>query len=462
MTPRPLGLPDAARTHFNARAEELVLQLVPVYRAPDGPARKAGLALRIPAHTIEVDDGSIIHTLGLVNGLGTEQARGFDAGGEFIGLQGEAMELASRYLLKLWERPECNKTLSETFLRRALFSWLESRFKKVPETLTFLEYLDAEVEKTVRARTIVIPIEFLDLDSGFQLGEVSFDYFREDAFDTIDRSRPLHWPPVTPEMTAFAEDLRKKYQGKAYCSIRLEGEPERCLELAREEIDRALAILRCYSPAAFVPQVPSYFGRAGNAHLPELDCFVFEAATEQPGAAELFTQHISRVDEHRPPHWRIWGDDMARFERAGLFSAGRLLVTPLRSDLQERLLVCFELFARGLCSVRFETRLVFALVALESLLLRNETEPIERNLAMRAAFLTERDLEKRRGVITTMKEAYAARSRFLHHGKATSEDEDFAGHFQHIVWSVLRSVLDRPERTKDELLQAIDDKMLSA
>ena len=61
-----------------------------------------------------------------------------------------------------------------------------------------------------------------------------------------------------------------------------------------------------------------------------------------------------------------------------------------------------------------------------------------------------------------MKEAYAARSRFLHHGKATSEDEDFAGHFQHIVWSVLRSVLDRPERTKDELLQAIDDKMLSA
>ena len=223
-------------------------------------------------HTFGPDDGSSIPKIGLVNGLGIERAHGFNAEAHFIGLEGDAMELATRFLLKLWERPECNDVLSERFLRNALFSWLEKRFKReCLDGMTFLESLDAKVGTSVRTRRIVMPIEYLDLDCGFQLGGVSFDFFREDPFDIIDRARPLHWPPATPESNAFAKKLREDYQGKAYCSIRLVGEPERCFERAREEIDRALAILRCFSPAAFVPQAPSYFGRTGAAHLPALD-----------------------------------------------------------------------------------------------------------------------------------------------------------------------------------------------
>lgn len=463
MTLRGLGFPEPARAHFNARAEELVLQLGPIEQPPEAPRRKAGLALQIPVHAFGADDGSTIAAVGLVNGFGMETARGFDAQGDLVGLQGEAMVIALRLLQKLSARPECNAILSETFLRKALFSWLEGRFKReIPGDVTFLGFLETQAAKSVRNRRVVMAIEYLDLDCGFDLGRVSFDFFREDAFDSIDRTRLAHWVPATPEMAILADELRRKYQGKAYCSIRLEGEPERCLERAREEIDKALAILRCFSPAVFVPQAPSYFGRSGNAHVPELDCFLFETVPEGAGQREVFAEQISRADESRLPHWRIARGDLDRFEKAGLFKAAELLVNPSRSELQERLLVCFELFARGIACARFEERLVFALVSLESLLVRDGSEPIEHNLAIRTAFLTERDREKRRAVMATMKEAYAARSRFLHHGKASSDEAGFADHFQHIVWTVLRNVLYRPERTKGELLQAIEDAMLSA
>ena len=107
----------------------------------------------------------------------------------------------------------------------------------------------------------------------------------------------------------------------------------------------------------------------------------------------------------------------------GFDNVSELLRLESRSKFQETILNALLLYSRSTREKDLAGRLVYMLVALESVLLKNDSEPVGQNVGERMAFVRAKTVEKRRAVIRNLKDAYTLRSKFIHHGHTIDELE---------------------------------------
>ncbi len=103
--------------------------------------------------------------------------------------------------------------------------------------------------------------------------------------------------------------------------------------------------------------------------------------------------------------------------------------TPLRRALYDALL----LYSRQSQAFEISDKLVFCLSSLESILLRNQTEPIQKNLGERMAYLVGDNVEGRKQIAKTVDEIYKIRSAFVHHGQ-TPKHIEILDRFLSMAW----------------------------
>jgi hypothetical protein len=101
-------------------------------------------------------------------------------------------------------------------------------------------------------------------------------------------------------------------------------------------------------------------------------------------------------------------------------------------------------------------------ISASSILLRNSNEPIQQNVGERVAFIIGRTVIERRSVIRSLKDAYAFRSSFVHHGRTIDEIEFVRG-FMATVWALFANLIHmaRGLETKEQLIESIDEMRLS-
>lgn len=467
----PFGLPDPAIRHFNAQAGGLFLKVSPIkpQRAPTGVRLPTSASHELPV--MEFNDGNIlaITSIATSDQCGKNHSRGFGVPEGFVGLEDDAFRAAERLCTVLAAKKELRTHLSERFVADTFFDWLRDRHKGVlPVDADFLSTLGREAERAVRPRKIAHPIAHLVIQKPFTLGKVLFEFFTAEAFDILDKRRLKQWPPDTPEGQESARLIRLKYQGKVCCSMVVTAEPIRCVEIARRETDRALVMLRCFSPTVFIPEIPSYFDRRGMELVPGHDHIIFEEVHDDADPPEspprLLPRTCEGTDEPRQ-FWTTFSErDLREVGGEALQNANILLNRERPSELEEQLLTCYTLFARGIRSTDFHERVVFCLVALEALLLKSTTEPIGANMGNRAAFLAYKPKGDRRKAKETISKAYEVRSRFLHHGERKMENMDLLRDLQPLVWCALQNVFVRIAKgckTRTDLLEQIENELMS-
>ena len=108
-------------------------------------------------------------------------------------------------------------------------------------------------------------------------------------------------------------------------------------------------------------------------------------------------------------------------------------------------------------------KLIYILAALESILLKNESEPIQQNLSERLAFFIAEELADRKHIIKTVKSIYAIRSKYLHHGHYTHSELGTMSDFMLLVFNFFMKLTANLEKfkTKDEFICEIDDYKLA-
>lgn len=101
-------------------------------------------------------------------------------------------------------------------------------------------------------------------------------------------------------------------------------------------------------------------------------------------------------------------------------------------------------------------------VALESMLLKDASEPIVKNIGERMAFLIRDTLDARKLIVANVNETYQLRSAFIHHGESV-EDLATVERFLGYAWETFRRLLERIGRhdTRALLIQELDDRKLS-
>lgn len=159
------------------------------------------------------------------------------------------------------------------------------------------------------------------------------------------------------------------------------------------------------------------------------------------------------------PCFRSTAETNFRSVRCTFGTSRRSHATDFRRQLYDALL----LYSRNSTAPETSDKLVFVLVSLESMLLRDSTEPITKNIGERVAFLIGTSIEERKRVIQNVDDAYGIRSKFISHGNSVEDSELIEQFFAH-AWQCFYAMLGHigSVDTKAALIEALERCKLSA
>ena len=253
----------------------------------------------------------------------------------------------------------------------------------------------------------------------------------------------------------FCKRLRREYQGLAAVVTVIEAEPEFASDYAIEEAQKITAVLGIFSGATLVPDVKCVSNIKGSENIAQATVF-FESGDDG------FQMASSILDRSSSTNWRLSQRNINEIREMGLDKISSLLAADSLKDFEKSVLNSVFLYSKSAFTADPVEKIVYMLASLESIMLKNENEPIQQNLAERVAVFTAQELKVRKPIIKTIKSVYGIRSKYLHHGHISSELKlvsDFMIQVRMFFIKLLANV--DQFRTQQQFVNAIDDHKLA-
>ncbi len=386
-----------------------------------------------------------------VNMLGEEVGRYWDSKGLRVGWEGQKFEELSQLARRVEATDPIKGRVSHDFIFDEIFKWLRETLEG-QRTDSMTNYIAERCSNEIREYEIWIPVYRTYSAHDFTIGNVEFR--------TLSRAMLDPW---FARIVRNAQDQgssiemnreRSEVQGSIAALVKVKAELKKARTIAHGMAEEVLGLLRFLSPVNWVCRQVSYcvpIGRENTVQTAEF--FVEEGA--------ITSYNKASVDQG-PAAWNI---DEARQISPGLFEALHNLAssresTEFRGDLYSAL----QLFSRSSIALDVAHKIVFVAAAIESFLLKDSNEPIQKNLGERMAFLISDSLRGRREIVDNVGDFYGIRSELFHHGRvASAKDTAVIDKFFFNVWFTFRSLLIKADqyKTREALLSALEDKKLS-
>jgi hypothetical protein len=404
----------------------------------------------------DIPQGDIIDevrvTRCIVNGMQEEVGRVFSAGKNGFGL----VDTGYQALTKLAEQIQTTSLLRNSvrveFIRDVIFDWVaESYGKSTVEPLSVVVLRKATEE--IKDHEIWVPIHRSYVESPISMGEVVFQTITAAMMDAWQAGARVDMKEEEAVLRVYLSRQRSRLQGCAAATTRVRAEKGKAVEVARFRASRAVALLRFFSPANWTPKLRSYCVPLGMENLGE--------------TAELFIEKGRVVSyergalDRREPAWAFTNAQIAE-NRGALEQLNQLATEGRKTGYQEALLDALLLYSRSSIASEPADKIVYLFAALESLLLRNDNEPITKNLGERMAFMSGKDVSSRKAIVTNTSDTYKLRSSFVHHGNSVGDLETLRV-FMLNVWTCFYNALFWQDQIqdKDQLITALEDRKLA-
>ena len=346
---------------------------------------------------------------------GRTVAKFFNSGSQTWGLVEADYEDLKRLVSLISKNAEVRKLLSLSFLEDEVFFWCRARIRD-GEQAGLTDYLKKRASESVKRCSTWVPVAFLDVEREFEVGNAIVRPMTAQMFDEMHQSTLAEGSVQEQDAKALYDKLRRQMQGGAAVVVDVFAESGRAFELAFDAAETVVGLLRAFSPAAFDPELVCACAPLGTEH--------------QPLAKVLFINDGKFAGyKNAPPgrflgRWQLDAEWITEVKNNGLDDVGKLVQLDCRSEFQQAVLDSHLLYSRSTMKVDLSDRLVYILTALESLFLKDGSEPIQQNLAERLAFSTVQKADERIEVIRNTKAIYKLRSNYLHHGAAPSETQE--------------------------------------
>lgn len=444
-----LEIDSRAVARFNEIGEELLAR---VLQEPHREVQRNAFTpdVHISVHVSPKEIvGPVRMETDIIDGTGAPVGLFARSGQQRIGLVGEPF----RSLLRLLERVRgsgLEQTVSSKTLLETSLKWIEQRNVNTGGK-QLVPYLLQEIGQMVREHELWIPLHRVYLARPIVLGSVRLETISKTMLDQREQElRSRASPEDLPIIAQRMEQDRKRLQGTAAAVVILTAEPSRAEEIARERSEQAAALLRFFSPTNWHPEMRSYCTLLGDEDL-RMETLL------RMKDGKLLTGTCAR-DRRNPPDW-FATPDIERFPaQLALISE---LVTEGRekTNFQERLLEALLLYSRNSVAREPVDKLVYIFAALESMLLKDGSEPIQGNLALRAAFLIGDDAKARKEIAANVRAVYSKRSSFVHHGRSLDSAGDVA-QFMLNAWTCFHAMLElsRTVVSKEALLDQLEER----
>jgi hypothetical protein len=210
------------------------------------------------------------------------------------------------------------------------------------------------------------------------------------------------------------ERRRKKFQALATGTMKIEAEPDRAYEIACRETDKSVSLLRFFSPAMLDPAKTSYSAPLGRQHGDSYDYLLVKE--------KKIVGHNAGLTDKSSPAWNFTVEDQQNFAPE-LQVLHELLVADKLTDFQEIVLNALIVFSRSFLAKEISDKLIYMLVALESVFLKDTGEFNQDAISLRMAYMQNVSVTERKQIIADVKAVYKLRSLYVHHGQRISFDE---------------------------------------
>ena len=441
---------DQAIIHFDREASNLLTFLKPIPPKPRSPTPIGSQAhVPISAHLTDNDIRSPIN-VSYRDWLGGFKGFEIHDGTIHETLSEEAVIGFERLVDTVVQHQNLPSFCSANYVREHLINWIRQRRLGQPIEVSWVAALLKQLAHAVVEQCILVPVVGIQISDRFKLGRVEFDFFRESSI--ADMTRFI--PEGTPILAEFRERMKKTYQGCVYAEYKCVAEKTHAEQSAIYHTEKALDLLRMFELAAQDIRARSVLGRMGDVAPMQRHTFTVGST------GELFLS--DGLEREGCIDFILDSELWSLLRNSQIYIANDLLQKDKLSDLEKNCLEALSHFAHGIRSHAPQDRLLHAMVAVESLLLRDGNEPVQSKLGYRIALLTARDLESRRRAQRAFLDGYVLRSRFVHHGARPTEIET-ANQCLRLCWDTVGAVFKSSQHFTDKkaLLDRLEDEILS-
>lgn len=237
----------------------------------------------------------------------------------------------------LYNRKELNPYLSLESVETSLFNWLIERYFKIT-SLPYLEYALPGLENSITERLIVIPVFGLSTQGSFPCGKITIYPLNSDFFDQWKQGLSNHPKLDTSQMREVVQGFRKTLQGYAACITKTEAERKRAHEIAMEETENALSLIRLFTPASMSASNISFCRPFGKQSLEEELIFDLDITRNIPNAwMRRFVHQVDRL--------AIDAVVFEELDRAGLGVLHQLYNQKGKTDFQKDLITAILMYS---------------------------------------------------------------------------------------------------------------------
>lgn len=374
---------------------------------------------------------------------GNEVGRTWKDQDRWFGLLGTGYQQMRDLAARLEKTSDLHGRVGTDFLLSKIVTWLRDS-----KSGSLTEYLVTCCQEVIKDQEIWIPLFRVYCASQFSIGAVTFRSISEQIMTAF--FDPQGRRPSTEAERQHRDKLRSKLQGTLAACVKVTAEAKMAQQIARSVAGDSIALLRFLSPANLTPGSRSYCLPLGREEV--------EIGTELLVSNDRI-QTISQVSLECGP---IGSDlDEAVSYHAKTLAHLHALASDRKTEFRQQLYDALLLYSRNSVTSDVAEKLVFVLVAIESMLLKDANEPIAKNIGERMAFLIGDTLDARKAIVKSVDQAYGLRSAFIHHGYSI-DDVEIVGRFLVHAWETFRSLLYRIDRTasKMSLIQELEERKL--
>jgi len=392
--------------------------------------------------------GDITWTERICDGLGNEVGREWALRGESVGLIGDSYQEMKTLAKGLEKTQSLRSRVQVEFLVDEICVWLQATLEP-GSAESLVSYISKRCESEIQEHEIWVPLFNVHGTLEFPIGAVMFRSLSTRMMEQFFAPRPSQ--PLPDAARQRLERLRSQLQGHLAACVTLTAEKNAAQVTARTIAQEAIALLRFLAPANWILGIQSYCVPLGRERIEiPIELFV------KSGQIATFSKAALK---HGPLVWDI-DKESARFPK--LLDLLHALSGNHTSDFRRQLYDALLLYSRNSTAPEVADKLVFVLVSLESMLLKDSTEPITKNVGERMAFLVGTSVDERKAIIQNVDAAYRIRSKFIHHGDSV-EDSEVIERFFEYAWQCFHALLHQIDNfaTKAAILEALENRKLS-
>lgn len=453
-----LNIHPQASESYNSKIEELTDKLTSDHPLIE-KEKQTTLANPDTHIAFHFDETNIIGEMkyGWNDKSGKVMARAFNKEKNLVGLFDEDYKNLIRVAEGFQKSINPKGTISIELLEELLFDWIKLKSRNETE-LSMSEFALSECEKQIKEYEVWIPISLLYIQSPFVLGKITFKAITKSMVDDWENRTSSKAKEQTEidSIKIFFERIRKDIQGLATATIKIEAEPKRAYEIAFEETERAMSALRFFSPTNFSPTKVCYCAPWGKQHQDSRRYLLIEDGK--------IVFHASGFSDKSKPYWNLSNEELEIYRSPGLEVFHFLLNKEKLTDFQEKFLESISIYSRSSLNKQISDRLIYTLVALETIFLRDTGEYIQDAISLRMAYMHPISVDERRLLIKNVKDIYGLRSSFIHHGQNVSVDKlSTLEEFMKNTWLSLHALIPyvATEITKEEFFNELENRRLS-